>query len=433
MIPALLTVATGTTPQIGAAVTDSGDPFAALFAALTPVDVALADSAALTPAPVETEQKNTERVEPLAAPQDLLALIAPAVLAGVVLPSDEGQLAATPLPAESDALDRQDWPTADLAPQLAEMPFAQHPGQLAHGGRPSPTLPQHAGSPLMPPTNGIIFSPAAPPSRQAPDEPIIASDAQPPAKQAHKSDLLSPIIARVHASRLVPVRENGREQVPLPVDQSIASQAPTRETPTIASNREQFSTIMAAPQPAAPVAPAAPTGPDPAAATAQRLAGQIAAAMPRLRHAGGEAVLTLDPARLGRVTLSWQASNAGPSVLTVRAVEPATAALLNRLGDDITAILRAETTIAGVAPSDMRLDIGRSDRAQEPRLGEAGSLAAQRDPTSDAMASRQQHRAPPHTPDTHTQVSRRAAVNPDESVDAAAPRPSRADGSPRLA
>jgi hypothetical protein len=140
-------------------------------------------------------------------------------------------------------------------------------------------------------------------------------------------------------------------------------------------------------------------------------------------------VLTLDPARLGRVTLSWQSEGGGAPVLTMRAVEPVTATLLARLGDDITAMLRAEPALAGGGAADLRLDIGRAERVAEGRQSdmrpaEGSKAGLGRELASDNGQSRQPQRGPGFV-DPQTQEWRRDAVNPDDQLDSAAPHPGR--------
>lgn len=182
---------------------------------------------------------------------------------------------------------------------------------------------------------------------------------------------------------------------------------------------------------------APPPAPPPPPVLAQSLAGQLAAALPRMRSVGGETVLTLEPARLGRVTLAWQEGSVGASVLSVRAADPATAALLTRLGDDLTAMLRADPALAGTQGSEFRLDIARAERPAEARVTETrgvdtGAQAQAQDNATGAGHSRHHHRtAHPH--DERAQVSAAAAVNVDDNDDGAALRADRADGRARLA
>lgn len=199
----------------------------------------------------------------------------------------------------------------------------------------------------------------------------------------------------------------------------------------------------AGPAPVQPVVPGAVPAPALEATGARdaalpvltrHLAGQLAAALPRLRSVDGEAVLTLDPARLGQVTLRWMHDGSATSVLTVQAANPATSALLSRLQDEMTQLVRVDPAIGTAASEALRVEIVRAERPAEPRHPDSRSQeAGQHQPGRDAGGDSGWRREPERgwaRSEERTQGRGRATVNQNEPADmvTAGPATVRADG-----
>ncbi len=377
----------------GLAQTPTGDPFAALFAAFAPIEDA-------PPIPDDTDAEPiagaADEARSMLSPEDLLALVAPAAAAA-----------------------------AKIAPMMEDLPIV-------------PPAARKVAQPLQAPGEAGNMGPAPLPHRAT----LIAAPADDFAaeKQFGRGDARAqlPQTSPTHAAALLQTPKlppmatmpPGAEQGPVPV--------PRSEQVSFVAGPDQAGAmpppiVQAVTQAVQTMAPP----PVPTNVTAAAMAQQLAAALPRLRQTGEETVLTLDPARLGRVTLSWQSGKGGVSLLTVRAVEPTTAALLTRLGDDMTALLRADPALTVGPGGDWRIDIARGERAPETRLYEQRQLetaqvAGARDLASDTGQARQQDRAPP-SPISQPQTFGPHAVNPDDPADPAALPPGRGDPRARLA
>jgi hypothetical protein len=93
---------------------------------------------------------------------------------------------------------------------------------------------------------------------------------------------------------------------------------------------------------------------------------QLTNALPRLRRDGEATTLTLDPARLGRVTLSWLNAEGAAPALRIVASEPATAQLLAGMREQITMLVHQGNSAVPERAAENRLDV-RIDVLSEQR------------------------------------------------------------------
>ena len=188
-----------------------------------------------------------------------------------------------------------------------------------------------------------------------------------------------------------------------------------RVVPALDPVNAVITAALALPQPlSAPATPPpAPLLPlDPA-----RLAGQLAAALPRLQRNGDARVLTLDPARLGRVTLRWVDDADGASHLTIRAAEAPTAALLGQHSAAIAVAVREAGGLAAERASDVRITISADSASAMPNMLMDSDRRAPARPHADPQA-----------------LPRRAVTGSNDAVQAVPePRSTRVSGHARLA
>lgn len=414
IIPTLSLLPHATSPQTPL-LSGTGDPFAAMFAAFVPSEDALIAASASA---LEEDEEVIDLAQLVPTPEDLLAVVVPVAL--YVPEPTEGQRIELPIPAGT---------VKSVLPKLAAeggiegphtqqpaMPPPQMPGPDITQGGASAAATKLAPLAALPPAGLELFAVSEPPKQPAP--PDVPENAN--------------AVAINLALARAPLSETG----PTPSVQHSAEQFYAR--PRAAGDQSAPDQQGPGPLPAAAqISVQGPTQTPVLSTPAAALAQQLAIVVPRLRQSGGEAVLTLDPARLGRVTLSWQSDEGSPSVITVRAIEPATAALLTQLSDDIAARLRSDPALADRALADLRLDIVRAERslearAPDPRPTESAHMTSARDLSGDAGLARNREREPAPAP-MRPQGFARGAVNPDDPAQEVAPRPVRADARARLA
>lgn len=345
------------------------DAFAALFAEALPSDAALPKD----PAP------------PIDAPAPEEQIPDVAIFTGIV------PVPPTPLPELFNILP----PTPPLP---TPAPTAASPEALL--------ALVHAGAARRVPTPPMVEQPAAPPLDTLAKLPPTP-DAGPPSKPARPS-LTMPIPAITDAAR-----------APSPVPPVLLMQpallGADRVVPTLDPVNAVITAALALPQPlSAPATPPpAPSLPlDPA-----RLAGQLAAALPRLQRNGDARVLTLDPARLGRVTLRWVDDADGAPHLTIRAAEAPTAALLGQHSAAIAVAVREAGGLAAERASDVRITISADSASAMPNMLTDSDRRAPARPHVDPQA-----------------LLRRAVIDCNDAVQAVPePRSKRASGHARLA
>lgn len=162
-----------------------------------------------------------------------------------------------------------------------------------------------------------------------------------------------------------------------------------------------------------PIAPPAPPlPPDPA-----RLAGQLAAALPRLQRNGDATVLTLDPARLGRVTLRWVDGADGAPQLTIRTAKAPTAALLGQHSAAIAVAVREAGGLLTERASELRITISADSASAMPN-----------------MLTDSDRRAPARPPHDPQALPRRAVTGSNDAAEGVPePRSTRVSGRARFA
>lgn len=433
MIGPLSRLPVAAVPGGATALAGAGEGFAALLADLGVPAGGMAGAGDPVPAEVETAERGTEDADPEAVwvpgpagplPEALLALVTHTP-ASPPVPVDKTASPAEPAKTLRDQPGR-DTPLPDKAAFASPPAETTVPSPLP----PAPALAVLAAVPLtdqvvrathqpQPGTRGpdpgvrAAFSAGQPNDTALPDSEAVAPPPLPSMKD------MVPVMPRLLPDPSPPPVRDGAA----PVREAGVSPAPPAPLPLV-------------PIVAPPHDPMAGAPPPPSQPAVSALAGQLAAALPRLRRDGGEAVLTLEPARLGRVTLAWQADTAGPAVLTVRAVEPATAALLTRLGDDLAALLRADMVGGGQPGQEFRLDIGRAERAPDPRQPEPrpGDGAGQGMMADGGGAGQSRHSPRPGAAQPGgTESPARAAVSDDDMQDSSVGHSVRMDRAARLA
>jgi hypothetical protein len=239
--------------------------------------------------------------------------------------------------------------------------------------------------------------------------------------------LIVPIVASAGVAPSLPLVTQGSEPhaMPQPVEQAKIVVAPNGITEPIGNASPPLLTNAAAPlrntsertsptlesialtlpavispdvQVSAPAASPAPP------VEAQQLARQFAVALPRLSQQGVKTELTLDPAKLGRVTLSWESSTGAFAALRIVATDPATAQLLSGYRDHLTALLHQDAGAPKDRPAEFRIEVAAEARPTERRA----SPDIQPQPSGAAPQQHGQHSAPQHSP---AQTGARFAVN----------------------